>query len=226
MASSGFTSATRYVPVPSPLLGAMLKDIDDLTELKCTLRAIWLLHHHKDREQTRPLAHSALARDPVLASCAIGPAMEAAVQRGIFLRVLAGEAGQEEPAYLLNTEGNRKAMASHHGKWALADDAPPGPGPQGDQPNIFALYEDNIGVLSPMMADQLRDAEDIYPAQWIEDAIMLAVKANARNWRYVESILKRWEREGRDDGESGRHPEADRRQLFLADYLRQRDAAP
>ncbi len=64
----------------------------------------------------------------------------------------------------------------------------------------FALYESNIGPLTPMIADALQDAEKTYPPDWIKDAIALAVENNKRNWRYCETILKRWQAGGKDDG--------------------------
>lgn len=51
-----------------------------------------------------------------------------------------------------------------------------------------------------MVADTLQDAEKVYPLQWITDAIQLAVHNNKRNWRYCETILKRWQTDGKDDG--------------------------
>ncbi len=69
-----------------------------------------------------------------------------------------------------------------------------------NRPSIFALYESNIGPLTPMIADALEDAEKTYPPDWIKDAIALAVENNKRNWRYCETILKRWQAGGKDDG--------------------------
>ena len=40
---AGFPRRVRVVPVPAPLLGSLLAQIDDMAELKCTLRAIALL---------------------------------------------------------------------------------------------------------------------------------------------------------------------------------------
>jgi DNA replication protein len=68
---------------------------------------------------------------------------------------------------------------------------------QVDRPNIFVLYEQNIGLLSPLIADQLRDAASIYPQEWIEAAFREAVQYNKRSWKYISAILRRWETEGR-----------------------------
>ena len=66
-----------------------------------------------------------------------------------------------------------------------------------ERPNIFILYEQNIGLLSPLIADELRDAADAYPAEWIETAFREAVLHNKRKWSYIRAILRRWETEGR-----------------------------
>jgi DnaD/phage-associated family protein len=68
---------------------------------------------------------------------------------------------------------------------------------QVERPNIFVLYEQNIGLLSPLIAEELRDAADQYPAEWIEAAFREAVLQNKRRWNYIRAILKRWETEGR-----------------------------
>ena len=64
--------------------------------------------------------------------------------------------------------------------------------------NIYKLYMDNIGFIAPILVDELKDAENKYPLDWVEDAFKEAIKHNARNWKYVISILGRWEREGRN----------------------------
>lgn len=68
------------------------------------------------------------------------------------------------------------------------------------KPNIFTLYEANIGPLTPMIADTLQDAEKTYAVEWIAEVIEIAVKHNKRNWAYCEAILKRWNTEGKYDG--------------------------
>src|SRR5437763_11950136 len=68
---------------------------------------------------------------------------------------------------------------------------------QVERPNIFVLYEQNIGLLSPLIADQLRDAAEQYPPEWIEAAFREAVQHNKRKWNYISAILRRWETEGR-----------------------------
>ncbi len=109
---------------------------------------------------------------------------------------------------MLNTESGRNTLAS-----ISSGQLPVGPLPKvepwegaTERPNIFALYEDNIGMINPMIAEELQEAEQLYPNPWIEDAFREAVSLNKRSWRYIARILERWEREGRSDGESGRYP--------------------
>ncbi len=66
-----------------------------------------------------------------------------------------------------------------------------------ERPNIFVLYEQNIGLLSPLLADELKDAADQYPPEWIEAAFREAVQHNKRKWSYIRAILRRWATEGR-----------------------------
>lgn len=68
---------------------------------------------------------------------------------------------------------------------------------QVERPNIFVLYEQNIGLLTPMIGNQLEDAAEHFPADWIEAAFSEAVQRNKRNWKYISAILRRWETEGR-----------------------------
>ena len=47
MAFDGFPAGLRSIPVPAPVFGPLLEQIDDIDEFKCTLRVIWLLHHKR-----------------------------------------------------------------------------------------------------------------------------------------------------------------------------------
>ena len=48
-------------------------------------------------------------------------------------------------------------------------------------------------------AEELLDAEQTYPAEWIEEAFRIAVTNNVRRWVYVRRILERWADEGRGE---------------------------
>jgi DnaD/phage-associated family protein len=66
----------------------------------------------------------------------------------------------------------------------------------GETENVFTAYEHNIGILTPMIADALKDGEATYGPVWVCAAIQEAVASNARSWKYCEAILARWSKEG------------------------------
>ena len=210
MAFDGFPAGLRSIPVPAPVFGPLLEQIDDLDELKCTLRIIWLLHHK--RGHPRFVTVDELLADRILVE-ALGSdlprvrrALERAEERGTLASVTADNDGRR--LYVLNTSSDRSALASMA---ELPSDQGPRQRPWegvAPRPDIFALYEDNIGMLSPIIAEELREAEQLYPAVWIADAFRESVAQNKRNWRYIARILERWEREGRSDGQPGRYPKA------------------
>ncbi len=97
---------------------------------------------------------------------------------------------------------------------------PEAPPEEPGKPNAFRLYEENIGPLTPMLADALRDAEKTYPQGWVEDAITIAVTANVRRWNYIAAVLKRWQESGRDQA-----PAAPRREHGITQRKTQTGAA-
>ena len=216
MAFGGFPRQVRSIPVPSPVFGPLLERIDDLAELKCTLRVIWLLH--QKRGYPRFVTLKELLADRTLAKALAGEgashlmqvesALTRAVERQTLVTGTVEEHGSREQIYMLNTESDRKALSKMVGEGLSTGSMPKAEPWEGsiEQPNIFSLYEDNIGMLSPMIAEELREAEQLYPVAWIEDAFREAVGHNKRNWRYIVRILERWEREGRQNGEPGRYP--------------------
>jgi DNA replication protein len=74
-----------------------------------------------------------------------------------------------------------------------------------ERPNIYALYEQNIGLLLPLVAEELREAEERYPWEWVEAAFREAVQQNKRKWSYIRAILQRWEVEGKGGEPYGAH---------------------
>lgn len=87
--------------------------------------------------------------------------------------------------------------------------------PASDTANLYTVYEQNISPLTPMIADALKADEADYGAEWVEAAILEATKNNARNLKYIEAILRRWQQEGfksersRAGGKKNKQPEDD-----------------
>jgi DnaD/phage-associated family protein len=198
----------RLTQVPNPFFSDLLPIIDNLAELKVTLYAFWALSQKEGRVRFLRFADflndtefvKGLAPTMTLATDALTDGVERAVARGTFLHINVESADGKMDLYFLNTEKGRAAVEGiTKGEWR--------PNPDDDQPisllverpNIFVLYEQNIGALTPLIADDLRDAEQTYPMRWIEEAIDLAVQNNVRKWRYILSILERWRQEGKQN---------------------------
>jgi DnaD/phage-associated family protein len=65
-------------------------------------------------------------------------------------------------------------------------------------PNVYRVYEQEIGPLTPMVGEMLTDIEQTYPPGWFIEAVREAKKSTPRvSLRYVEAILRRWKAEGR-----------------------------
>jgi len=216
----GFPPGTRYTPVPDPLLGTLLEQIDDAAELKCTLRMLWVLHQKGG--QLRFVAESELLSDGVLnrglapsddPQAAIRRGLLRAVERGtvLVLEVEAEAEGGPLKLYFLNDVEGQRAIDEIREGGVLPEGlvVAEGEPPRRERSNIFTLYEDNIGLITPVQAERLKEAEKRYPWSWVREAFEEAVVRNKRSWRYIESILERWATEGRGEhGEPGRHPEA------------------
>jgi DnaD/phage-associated family protein len=61
---------------------------------------------------------------------------------------------------------------------------------------IFKSYEHEIGGLTPTISNELQEAANDYPAEWLPMAFAEAAKNNKRSWAYSKAILKRWKVEG------------------------------
>ena len=248
MAFNGFPRDTLHTPTPDPLFGPLLEDIQDLAELKVTLRGLYLLHHKRQGPRAVSLAEflsdTSLLRgiglgpgdgrnegaDPAEAEEEIRRALRQAVRRGVFL---VHGSRPEDTVFVLNNDAGRRSLAR-----IRENGTPPGddaglaeaPASPRERPNIFALYEDTIGLVTAIIADRLKEAEDRYPPGWIREAFEIAVVENKRNWQYVSAILTRWASEGKghwtegshDDGKPGRGSAPDQRKKYSQDYERRR----
>jgi DnaD/phage-associated family protein len=208
----GFPAKMRFTPIPNLFFSSLMPQISDISELKTTLYIFWLIY--SKRGYPRFVTHrELLANKNLMGSLGEGGkpieevlrnALEMAINRGTILHLVVDVSGMREDTYFLNTESDKRAVAKiQNGELALAGlkaekqtltdvDIEP--------PDIFTLYEQNIGMLTPLIAESLKDAEKLYPEMWIRDAIKEAVSLNKRSWRYIDRILERWAAEGKDDG--------------------------
>jgi DNA replication protein len=200
---SGFNTSTgKNTPIPAAFFTDLLPQVTDLDELRVILWAFKSLDQQQGEMRYLTLEDFLEAEEfiPCLGkntkeqSERLSKALEGAIRLGAILKA----ENADQPLYFFNSPRGRAAIeALSQGAWQ--PEAHHSTGFSASRPNIYALYEQNIGLITPLIADELRDAENQYPSDWINDAIRLAVTRNARNWRYIEAILRSWKEKGRDE---------------------------
>jgi len=216
----GFSGRMRFTAIPNVFFSSLLPEISDINELKTTLHIFWLLYgkrgyprfvSYKELTGSKGLM-SSLKSEEEPPQERLHNALEKAVKRGTFLRLSLEQDGKLEDIYLLNTESDKRAVAKiKAGELVLsglkaAGDAYP-EAVEEKPPDIFTIYEQNVGMLTPMIAEELIEAEKLYPENWIRDAIREAVSLNKHSWRYIARILENWSAEGKSDGAHKRDTE-------------------
>ena len=206
------------VALPELVFADLVPHIHDLDLLKVVLVVFWRLAKMRaegapwvtDRELLGDAAmREALAGANGLAEveARLTAALRAAVEHKILLAVDWRRAeGTTEVRYFANSPRGRASVA------AVRRGVSPERAVVELRPNIFTLYEQNIGLLTALLSEDLMEAEETYPAAWIEDAFREAVRLNKRSWKYILAILERWQAEGRDEIDrrtDGRPGEAD-----------------
>ncbi|NWF77178.1 MAG: DnaD domain protein [Chloroflexi bacterium] len=198
---------TDFISLPDSFFTQALPKIQDLAELKIVLYASYLIlrkpghpfafgHSERSEEshaaQGRPqfVTYKELKAESSRLSAELDEktlrqALNSAVGHGVLSHSTLKINGVLEDVYSLTIPMYRSRQ-------------PP-------SVNIFALYEQNIGIITPMIAEELKEAEKLYPARWIEEAFKEAVTLNKRSWKYIARILERWASEGKDSGEYKRH---------------------
>jgi DNA replication protein len=225
MTFEGFPAGElEYISVPDLFFTQLVPKIDNLAELKVVLHLIWL----RQRRGRQAVSWAELVADETLASSlaslgdpesVLEEGLEQALTGKSVLHILLQSHDETQDIYALNSESGRRALAAvkegHIGVRGVVVMDRPSVEPR---PNIFELYEDNIGLISPILADELRDAEATYPADWVEDAFRIAAANNVRKWRYILAILERWATQGKDDGTNWKSTETERRWYTDEEY--------
>lgn len=202
------TSST--IPVPRDFLSETIAQIDDVTELHVTLAVFRLA---ADSRSTPPaVSEDTVLRDAVLTrtfhadrkSSKLGQRIRRGLQyataRESIVQVVLTIDGREERWYVPASKEHRAELSEvllDPGAWPVAGT---GAIVATAAPSVFSLYEKNIGMLTPLLTDQIETAMELYPLDWIEDAILEAVSYNKRNWRYVQRVLENWSVNGRGEG--------------------------
>jgi DnaD/phage-associated family protein len=210
---SGFPPGkTPTVAIHAQFFSEVLPMIDDLAELKVILFCYWALLQKEGHY--RYLCYADFANDSALMSglsCAdatpqaeLDRALTRAIEHGILLAAEVLMDGAPERLYFVNTARGRTAIQQiAAGRWQADGNRQVEILPE--RPNVYTLYEENIGPLTPVIAERLKDAERDYPYEWLIDAINQSIENNVRRWSYIAAILERWKKEGRSDEASGRN---------------------
>jgi DNA replication protein len=180
---------TDFISLPESFFTQTLPKIQDLAELKVVSYVAYLIlrkpdHPHLDiiGVTYKELKAESCWLSAKLSEETLRQALSSAVEHGALLHSTSNIHGMLEDVYSLTVDSRQ----------------PPAT-------NIFTLYEQNIGMITSMMAENLKEAEKLYPPQWIEEAFKEAVTLNKRNWGYIARILERWASEGKDSGEHRRN---------------------
>ena len=199
---------SNKITIPDLFFRQVLFEIDDLVELKLSLYIFWRfnrmegpVHYLRFNDLLQdPQWVRSLGSDPGTIRLRLEAALQRAIRRGTLLQAdLKLEDRQEKIICLNSPKGRAVVETIQRGEWRMTESTRQPIDIYSEHPNIFQFYEANIGPLTPMIADALRDAEKTYQADWIEDAFRIAVERNKRNWRYIDAILHRWQEGGRDD---------------------------
>ncbi len=204
----GFPDHMQFTPIPNMVFSTIAGKITDIIELKVLMHVFEIVYPKKG--SVRYTSAAELASHPSLVQDLKNPArevlekaLEALAKKNILLKCDLVQEQIEQHIYFLNNAANQRIIEKIN---ALeipieglepAAAATPAAAPEAD---IFTLYEENVGMLTPLIADELREAQTHYPESWIKDAIKEAVSRNKRNWKYISSILERWSTEGKKDG--------------------------
>ena len=196
------------IRIPEQFFQQVLFEIKDRHELTLSLYIFWRLDRMEG--SFHYLRYSELLEDSQLVQSfgsdlahgrdVLDKALRKAINHGTFLQAnLTQEKGNDKLICLNSPKGQAAVEAIKRGEWRMSDDMHPPEELYTVHPNIFQMYEANIGPLTPLIADALRDAEKTYQENWIEDAFRIAVERNRRSWNYIEAILRRWQEGGRND---------------------------
>ncbi|MBC7869501.1 MAG: DnaD domain protein [Chitinophagaceae bacterium] len=185
--------------LPSAFFTELLPLVDDLTELKVLLFCFWALPQ-KSGEFPYLRRSDFLHHAPLMAGLGTTESenvLDAALDRAVTQGILLCAEVADEKLYFVNTPRGTLAIEQIKvGEFRTGvGDTPIEILPE--RPTIYKLYESNIGLLTPMIADELKDIVKDFPREWIEEALREAVRANARKIKYIRAVLDRWKMEGK-----------------------------
>lgn len=176
--TSRWQTRGKSICLPESFFTQALPKLQNLAELKTFLWVVYLIQQKQGRPEF--VTYKELRTfEPLVAlgEEILQEALDLAIKHGLLLHSVSQTDGGSENKYSLPEELYKSSAT-----------------------NIFTLYEQNIGIITPLVAEELKEAASLYPFQWIEEAFKEAAMLNKRSWRYIARILERWASEGKDSG--------------------------
>jgi DNA replication protein len=228
----GYPKNAGAIPVPALFFESVLPSIEDIDELKIVLGIFKLIKYKRgylkfvtlnELIQNKTILSGIKVSDKEQPIGIINRAVSLAVEHGSLVNARLIIKGQVEEVYIINQEPDRTALDNILKGKITVDNLDIVSVINDDLPvvdNIYKLYEQNIGVITPLIAEELKNAEEQYSMDWIREAFSEAIKQNIRNWKYISRILERWTEEGKIDGQTGRYSKKtkDRERFFKGKY--------
>jgi DNA replication protein len=205
---NGFPARMRFTQIPNVVFSSVLHQITDIIELKVLLHIFELVYPQKGSLRfvsfNELLGHPGLALDlKGSPEKTLRDALASLVHKRIILHLRMKQGETVRDVYFLNSESNKMVIARIQAgeivlpRSKLEIATPP---QMQEAVDVFTLYEQNIGMLTPLISEEIKEAGRQYPEVWVKDAIKEAANMNKRNWRYIERILEHWSTEGKDNG--------------------------
>jgi DnaD/phage-associated family protein len=175
--------------LPESFFTQVVPQVKNMAELKVILYFFYLLNHKQGYPKC--VTHKELLSRcvPAMGEKEFQNGLRLATERGVILSRGLDINGKQENIYFASKESLNEVSTKTIPKLTT------------QRLNIFVLYEQNIGLITPLIAEELKEAAKLYPTQWIEEAFKEAVTMNKRSWKYISRILERWASEGKDSGE-------------------------
>ena len=221
----GFPGIGKATAIPNTFYSAVLPEMREPGDL---LAFLWVARLVQEQQgEARFLTADQVWAVPDAASTfealaggreSLERGLASCVELGALLALDLAGGGQQETVYFVNNPASRRAVARARGgdlelrSGAIAYEPQPI-----RRPNIYHLYEEHVGTITPLVAERLLAAAEEYPQHLIESAFREAAERNVRNWKYIERMLQNWSEGNRQHEASGRDSVELRRRRFLGD---------
>ncbi len=221
-----FYKNDEIISIPHIYFRKVLAEINNVTDIKIVLYIFWFLGHQEGNSKFITLSDflndsdflAGIDLDSGEFEERIRKSLQSLVTGGILICYNPESDNYNNAVYFLTSPKNQAIVKSlKDGRISIQELVRVTVKLAVDKPTIYKLYEENIGPLTPLLADALRDAEQNYPYDRIVKAFQIAVERNVRNWRYIDAILKSGQEKGKD-GSDRQDTKEDRKRYYKGKY--------